>query len=502
MEQKNKYSEYLSFEEMLCPIVIVTPQKDKFVIEYVNSSFRKMLAAEPEQLIGIGVSNLLKDFFREKKLLFSLEMAVEQIHYALEVSSRQQTLQIVEGFIWNEEGNRYPDQLLCIPFKKDQDVKVLLVFTHLGNENFYSSTVKSYIDLFNTVTDAIYIQDENGYFLDVNKGALKMYGYNREEFIGRTPEFLSAPGKNDLKKLAEDIKRAFKGEKVSFEFWGQRKNGEIFPKEVILHKGKYFDKDVIIATARDITERKNYEQKILEINQQLKEMSLAKDKFFSIIAHDLRSPFHGLLGFSEIILNEIDKLSREEIKEYSKYINSLSKKMYELVDKLLQWSQIQTGKIEYSPAKVNISQLIKSILELFQTNISLKRINLTMLLPEELTVFADAQMIQSVFSNLISNAIKYTKPGGLIYITSEAEDNTIAISITDTGVGMDKDDIDKLFRIDKTFTTPGTNDEQGSGLGLLITKELVEKNHGKIKVSSQKGTGTTFTIILPKEPKE
>lgn len=499
MELKNKYSEYSSFEGMLCPLAIVCPQKNKFIVEYVNSNLRKILTAEPEQLIGIEVSNLFQSFLTESSFPFSLEIITSQINDALELSSKEHTLQIVKGFIQEKEGRRYPEQLLFMPFKKDKDIKILLVFTHLGSKYFYSSTVKSYIDLFNTVTDAIYIQDENGYFLDVNTGALKMYGYKREEFIGRTPEFLSAPGKNDLKKLAENIKRAFRGETISFEFWGLRKNGDVFPKEVILHKGKYFDKDVIIATARDITERKNYEQKILEINQSLKELSLGKDKLFSIIAHDLRSPFHGLLGFSEILLNEVDSLPKEEIKEYSKYIHSLSKKMYELVDKLLQWSQIQTGKIEYSPAKINISKLIKETLELFHTNISLKRINLTVLLPDELTVFADSQMMQSVFSNLISNAIKYTKPGGSISLTSEFKDNTIAISVTDTGVGMDKEDIDKLFRIDKTFTTPGTNNEQGSGLGLLITKELIEKNCGKIKVTSQKGTGTTFTVILPTE---
>lgn len=499
MEQKNKHTAYRFFEDMICPLAIVTPKEDKFIVEYANSTFRKLVAAEPEQLIGISVNNLLKDFLREKKLFFWLEIDVNQIYHALEISTKQQTLQTAEGFIQDEEGNRYPEEILCIPIKEDTAVKILIVFTHLGNDNFYFSTVKSYIDLFNTVSDAIYIQDENGYFLDVNKGALKMYGYKREEFIGRTPEFLSAPGKNDLKKLAQDIKRAFKGEKVSFEFWGLRKNGEIFPKEVFLHKGKYFDKDVIIATAREITERKNYEQKILEINQQLKEVNLSKDKFFSIIAHDLRSPFHGLLGFSEILLNEVDSLSKTEIKEYAKYIHSLSKKMYELVDRLLQWSQIQTGKIEYSPAKIDIAKLIKNTLELFQTNISLKRINLTILLPDELIVFADNQMMQSVFSNLISNAIKYTKPGGSIYITSSNEDSTVAISVTDTGIGMDKEDIDRLFRIDTTFTTPGTNDEQGSGLGLLITKELVEKNGGKIKVSSQKEVGTTFTVTLPKE---
>lgn len=499
MEQIKKHSEYSSFEDMLCPIAIVAPKKGQFKVEYFNSALKKILTIKPEELNEIEVNKLFKDFLNEKGLYFSLEFSINQIGEALEESYKHQTLQTIEGFIQEKEGKRYPEQLLFIPYKKDKNIKILLVFSHLGSENFYSSTVKSYIDLFNTVTDAIYIQDENGYFLDVNEGALKMYGYNREEFIGRTPEFLSAPGENDLKKLAEDIKRAYRGEKVSFEFWGLRKNGEVFPKEVFLHKGKYFDKDVIIATARDITERKNYEQKILEINKSLKELSLSKDKFFSIIAHDLRSPFHGLLGFSEILFNEIDNLSKEEIKEYSKYIHTLSKKMYDLVDKLLQWSQIQTGKIEYSPSNINISKLIKATLELFQTNISLKRISLTILLPDDLFVFADSQMIQSVFTNLISNAIKYTKPGGSIYITAEVEDSTIAISVADTGVGMDKEDLDKLFRIEKTFTTPGTNDEQGSGLGLLITKELLEKNHGKIKVNSQKGVGTTFTVILPKE---
>jgi two-component system, sensor histidine kinase and response regulator len=484
---------------------------------------------------------------------------------------------------------------------------------------------KSYRELFNTISEAIYIQNKDGIFIDVNKGAIEMYGYSREEFIGKTPDFLSAPGKNHPPTIMKYIKEAFKGNTQKFEFWGKRKNGEIFPKEVILSKGLYQNKNVIIATARDISDRKKSESEIAKIQSrlalifknfpnmvlyesngpndfisdnvfdmlgyppylfvnnvkfinsivhpdytkiieaqifdwmdnsdskyfrveypckradgeyiwiedllqkettsdgkkyiigiltdfterkkqieqlqlyadELKNLNISKDKFFSIIAHDLRSPFNGLLGFSTVLLEELQELTHEEIKEYAGYIHTSAKTVYNLVDNLLQWSRIQTGRIEYQPIKIDLYEEVFKSIELFNSNAITKKIKLLNNIELNTYVFADQNMLRSILQNLISNGIKFTKSGGSVKISSKEKNNFIEIEIADTGIGIETKDIAKLFRIDSQFSNLGTLNEEGTGLGLILSKELVEKNKGQIWVKSIVKKGTSFLFTLP-----
>jgi PAS domain S-box-containing protein len=489
-----------------------------------------------------------------------------------------------------------------------------------------SSLEKSYRDLFNTVSEAIYILNEEGVFLDVNKGAVEMYGYAREELIGMTPENISAPGKNDLDLLRISLEEAFKGKTQKFEFWGTRKNGEYFPKEVILNKGLYLGKEAIIATARDITDRKKSEMEIAkmqsrlalifkkfpnlviyetngpndfisdnvvnmlgyppylftrnvkfinsivhpdfskvlekkihdwmdksdsknikveypckrsdgvyiwiedflqkettpegknyiigvmvditerkkqleqleEYTEELKNLNANKDKFFSIIAHDLRSPFNGLLGFSTVLLEELQDLSPEEIKEYAGYIHTSAKTVYNLVDNLLQWSRIQTGRIEYQPIKIDLYEEVFKSLELLNSNAIAKRIKLINEIQMNSYVFADQNMLRSILQNLISNGIKFTKSSGTIKISAKEKNGLIETEIADSGIGIETKDIVKLFRIDSQFSNLGTANEEGTGLGLILSKELVEKNKGQIWVKSTVKKGTSFFFTLPK----
>jgi len=489
-----------------------------------------------------------------------------------------------------------------------------------------SDLEKKYKDVYNAVSEAIYILNKDGVFIDVNRGAEHMYGYTREELIGMTPADVSAPGKNDLNKTMKLLQEAFKGKTIHFEFWGKRKNGEPFPKEIILNPGSYLGKKVVIATARYVSERKKYENEIAKIQSRLalifknfpnivlyesngpndfisenvtdmlgyppylfvqnvkfinsivhpefrkvlepkimkwmddcssknlkieypckcadgkyiwiedflqKEMSVegkpyiigmmtditerksqmeklekyteelknlnsSKDKFFSIIAHDLRSPFNGLLGFSTVLLEELQELTSEEIKEYAGYIHTSAKTVYNLVDNLLQWSRIQTGRIEYQPIKIDLYEEVFKTIELFNTNAITKRIKLVNDIQANVFVYADQNMLRSIMQNLISNGIKFTKPGGLIKISSKEKDDIIEVEIADSGIGIEMKDIAKLFRIDSQFSSLGTSNEEGTGLGLILTKELVEKNKGQIWVKSTVKKGTSFFFTLPK----
>ena len=232
-------------------------------------------------------------------------------------------------------------------------------------------------------------------------------------------------------------------------------------------------------------------------NEQLKETNATKDKFFSIIAHDLKSPFVGLLGYSELLKNEIDSLPKEKITEYSENLNKNIKNTYNLLENLLNWALFQTGKMSFNPESVDLFLEIKSILELFDANAGSKNITIVNNVKINTYIEADKNMIRTVLYNLISNAIKFTNQKGQVSVKSEKIDDHIEISVSDNGVGIPRENLEKLFKLDSNITTKGTSNEKGTGLGLLLCKEMIEKHNGSISVESEEGKGTTFRVIFP-----
>ncbi|MCI0473725.1 MAG: PAS domain-containing sensor histidine kinase, partial [Ignavibacteria bacterium] len=331
----------------------------------------------------------------------------------------------------------------------------------------------------------------------VNSGALKMYGYDKKDFIGRTPEFLSAEGRNDMNIVNDCIKKAFSGESQLLTFWGRRKNGAVFPKEVILNRGFYRGIPVIIAAARDISERYESDIKLKKFAEELQESNSSKDRFFSLLAHDLRSPFNGILGFSKVLFDEIDDLPKEEIREYIGYVYSAAKNVYNLIENLLQWSRIQSGRIQFQPIAMDLYEEIFKVINLYTTMAIEKKIKLLNTVPVNSFIKADQNLLNSILQNLISNAIKFTGIGGNVVISFEREGDITEITVEDNGIGISEDHISKLFKIDAQFSTTGTNNEQGSGLGLVLCKELLTKINGFIKVESKLNEGTKITFGFP-----
>ena len=231
---------------------------------------------------------------------------------------------------------------------------------------------------------------------------------------------------------------------------------------------------------------------------QLKELNSSKDKFFSIIAHDLRSPFHALLGMSDLLATEVDEFSREEIKKFAGEMNTSLKNQFKLLENLLEWSRLQTGKVQYAPVKINLSEKVRDITALLAGNALKKNITITNLVLQSSFLFVDANMLQSILQNLVANAIKFTKPGGSIQISTKQKNNMINILIKDSGIGISKENLHDIFRTDSTVTTLGTENERGTGLGLLLCKEMIERHGGTISVESELEKGTTFSFTLPK----
>ncbi len=247
-----------------------------------------------------------------------------------------------------------------------------------------------------------------------------------------------------------------------------------------------------------IEELKNANKELNESEQNLLKLNADKDKMFSILSHDLRSPFEALLGFSEMISNDFNDLSKKEIIYYAKSINNSAKHLLSLLDNLLHWSRIQSNTIEHSPENLNLIEKIKAVIDLMNGNAMKKNIYLYYDGCEKVNVWADENMLQSVLQNLISNALKFTEQGGEVRISAIIRGADAEVSVADTGIGMGDKELKNLFKIEKKISSrPGTEKEKGTGLGLILCKDLIEKNSGKISVTSEEGMGTQFTFTLP-----
>ena len=254
----------------------------------------------------------------------------------------------------------------------------------------------------------------------------------------------------------------------------------------------------------DITDRKMADEEIKIINNDLEKLNREKDKFFSIIAHDLKSPFNNIMGLSELLIENIKGKDYNEIEKYGEMILFSSHKAVDLLMNLMEWSQTQSGRMIFNPNPLEIYSVIHDEILLHTETANQKSISISAIQNSPIRIFADKAMISTILRNLISNAIKFTKPGGDIVISADVNQNEVIIYVKDTGIGLNKTTIEKLFRIDVNHSTPGTQKEKGTGLGLILCKEFVEKHSGKIWVESNEGKGSTFFFAIPYsiEPEE
>ena len=242
---------------------------------------------------------------------------------------------------------------------------------------------------------------------------------------------------------------------------------------------------------------RKYYQTLDAKNAELSRLNATKDKFFSIIAHDLRSPFNSILGFSQILTREVEELDSKTIVHYAGIIHASAQRSFLLVDNLLDWARMQQGQISFNPEELDVSEFVSTEIEHSGENAQLKNIEITMDIAEGITISADKNMARAILRNLLGNAIKFTPEGGKIHVASAIQHHFVEISVSDSGVGMTGDDMKKLFRIETSFTNYGTENEKGSGLGLLLCQEFTQKHGGTIRVQSTVGKGSTFRFTLP-----
>jgi len=255
-------------------------------------------------------------------------------------------------------------------------------------------------------------------------------------------------------------------------------------------------KNAVKQLNEEIEERLQVERTLLESEKKLKELNATKDKFFSIVSHDLKNPFNTLMGFSELLINHYELLTETKIKNFHQLIYNTAKHGFNLLENLLEWSRSQTGTIKWKPEKIDLYKAINGTTGMLISAAENKKISLISAAEKETYVFADFNMISTVVRNLVSNAIKFTPENGMIRVEVEKKENQVIVSVIDNGVGISKSDSEKLFRLDVNHSTKGTSDEKGTGLGLLLCKEFVEKNGGTLTIESKVNHGSKFSFTL------
>ena len=331
----------------------------------------------------------------------------------------------------------------------------------------------------------------------------KITGYSQSEMLTETRFFLRIIHPDDLPFLIKKIKNISHIRiqlNDEFEFRIINKHGNIVWVRTKLNlvrdnTGKI---QKIYGIVSDITLRKKAEYELSKTTENLVKLNETKDRFISIVSHDLRTPFSSILGFTDLLLSDSD-LSEDEKKQYIKYIEESSKSMLELVNSLLNWTRLQTGRISFEPERTPAKDIIKIALNNIAGIALQKGIELHSYIENDIYVYVDKDLILQVFNNLLSNAIKFTRKKDSITISTLPSHSSRfwEFSVKDTGVGIKKENLSKLFRIDSKFTSPGTEGEKGTGFGLSLVKEIIEKHGGKIWVESEYGKGSTFKFTLP-----
>ncbi len=400
-----------------------------------------------------------------------------------------------KGYIWIESH-------CCVYLNSDGNPRFLVSSRDISEwketEILMRESAESYHGLINSVDEAIYFLNEDCVFIDVNDGACKMYGYTREELVGKTPAAVSAPDMNDLEEVSTAIARAFGGETTRIQFWGMRKNGEIFPKDIRISKGRYFGEDIAIAVAFDITEAKKQERVLIEAKEKAEAMSHAKSNFLANMSHELRTPLIGILGYSDLLL---ENAGNDEQFKMIEAINESGKRLLGTLNLILNLSKIEADKIEVKYVRADLCNAVKELVKTFE-GIALKKNICFELSVKDCPLHAkiDKQMFDSIVNNLVNNAVKFTNQGKItieVFKEFEGSEAWAVIRVSDTGIGMSPEACNYIFEEFRQASEGLGRAYEGTGLGLTIARKYVDILNGEISVKSKPGEGSIFTVKLP-----
>ncbi len=460
----------------------------------INTAFLNLLGFSREELLGMSV----KDITHPEDYGIEMQTAQEALKYQPSFTQEKRYLHKNGEYIWVNLTATY------ILDKTGMPVMACGVIENIHErkkvEEALHQEQKLLTTLMNNIPDHIYFKNKDHTFQNANKAFLDFCGFTSNlELTGKTVYDLFQKDQADL--LHEQNLQVFREKKplIDHEFLYHDKLGNKHWK--ITSKVPVFNTQGemagLVGITRDITEQKHKEQTLRKISTELTELNAAKDKFFSIIAHDLKNPFNAILGFSSVLYEDYQDYTDEERKHYLKNIHDASETTFNLIQNMLEWTRAQTGRIEIHQEFLDMSILATDTIKLLKPLADAKGIRLNSTIAYNTQVYADENMIQFVLRNLVSNAIKFSNPNDRIMISCRnADPNRLEVCISDSGIGIAPENLHKLFRIDEQFRMYGTQGEQGTGLGLVVCKEFIELNGGHIYAESQPGKGSQFYFQL------
>lgn len=498
--------------------VSITDLEDNVI--YLNLAFLKMYGFEKDELTGKNISVIRSDRNNAEIVSRILPETLnsgcwEGELYNCKKDGTEFLISLHSSVVRDENGEPIALVGSCIDITDKKRAELSL-----------KESEEKYHSLFENIKDVVYVTSPDGKFIDLNPAGLDLFGYSSiEELLKADIPTNIYQDPNARNQFKADLEK--NGFVKNYESYIRTKDG----RDIIALETSTLVKDregKVVAyrgILRDITEVKRAEQELkrtveelehkkyqleksksileqlnqqlLESENELKNLNASKDKFFAILAHDLRSPFTSLIGLSSIVINDFDNLSKDEIKSFSVNINRSAKNVFNLLENLLQWSRIQTGRMEFKPEKIDLYEAIHETVNLIIGNAVKKNIDIVTEVALGSYVLADRNMLNSVLQNITSNAVKFTYPGGKIKLSAVDKNGIFELNITDSGMGIKPADLSKLFRIDVHHTTTGTGNEKGTGLGLILCKELIERNRGTIRVESEYQKGSSFIFTLP-----
>ncbi len=351
--------------------------------------------------------------------------------------------------------------------------------------------------LLTNMSDFLLLFDKDGIIKYTTPHTLSYFGFSEKEVIGKSVfEFIYPP---DLEKIIFDFSESVKNKMVKQKLYRViKKDGSFFWVEF---DGNAIENEQLefVIVGRDVTERIEIQEQLKKQHTELSELNATKDKFFSILAHDLRSPFNQIMGFSDLLSQNIHKYDAKKIVHFVEIIRNSSVKAYQLLENLLNWSMAKRGMMEFYPVILNIIPLITEEINRLSEQIKTKKIDLTLQTSVNIFISADENMFRIIIRNILNNAIKFTPVNGKINISFTQKDNEVVITIKDNGTGMEESQIHSLFKLSENRSSEGTQGERGTGLGLLVVKEFVDKHNAEIKVNSKKDKGTEVKLIFQKK---
>lgn len=401
-------------------------------------------------------------------------------------------------------------EVTAATFSQDKKTYIVFVTRDVTERKRAQQAIREseekYRNITENIDDFLYTFERTGKILRpvfYTSSVEKITGYSQAEFLIDSRLILKIIHPDDFEAAKKFLKKLLKSSVQNsgeFELRIIHKNGNIvwIRNKINLVRSRDGLINKVYGLISDITLRKKAQDELKKSTDNLIKLNETKDRFISIISHDLRTPFSSILGFTDLLLHD-EGLSEEEKRQYVEFIRESSQSMLQLVNSLLDWTRIQTGRIKFEPEKTDGNKIIEnSINTLIGTAIQ-KNIKITSEVQEELQIFADKGLLLQVFNNLISNAIKFTRPGGSIIISGRpsAHMRFYEFSVKDTGTGIKKENLDKLFNVDTKFSSEGTAGEKGTGLGLSLVKEIIEKHGGDITVKSEYGFGSNFVFTIP-----